>query len=79
MWSVCLLACAVYPLYSDSSFPILTILSPEASLTLPCHPDITAGEILSLVSGQQTKQYSLSYRDGGRGKMWLLVTSLLLF
>ena len=68
----------MYPLYSDSSFPILTILGPESSLALPCHPDITAGEILSLVSGQQTKQYSLSYRDGGRGEIWLLVTSLML-
>merc|ERR1719192_2534346 len=64
--SVCLLAAAVFPLYTDSAFPILTIRGDmeeweEEEVAVPCHPDITVTTIISLMK-RQHKQYSLSYR-----------------
>ena len=70
-----MLACSVYPLYSPSPFPLLTISEDEGGVsgvsglpcTVPCHPDITAADIISMIIRHQTKQYSLSYRTEDRG------------
>ena len=73
LWSVCLLAAAVFPLYTDSAFPILTIRGDleeweeEEEVAVPCHPDIAVTTIISLMK-RQHKQYSLSYRKDNQGK-----------
>ena len=91
LWSVCLLAAAVYPLLTVSAFPIL-IITPhqgdgdggqveqeEKEVCVPCHPDITVTTILSLIMKQQHKQYSLSYRKDDHGNTQLSQHLMVIF
>ena len=74
LWSVSLLAAAVHPLLTQSTFPILIIRADQeeevVEVAVPCHPDITATTILSIII-KQHKQYSLSYRKDNQGNTQL--------